>query len=173
MSGKSIAIVTLFLGIGGFAVSNWWTYLKEEDLLPRRAAATVPAASRAAAAAERASAAGSASSAVAAMPQEPEPPKRRPRSGREWNDPFQSEAADVVVQPRKGVKVTPKPAYVVDLILIDGPRRRASINGTLYSAGDRIGRVQVARIERDGVILRNEDGKDLFVTLVDLKEGRS
>jgi hypothetical protein len=171
MSAKVIAVAVLFVGIGGLAVSNWWKYLKEENLLPRRAAASTAAASRAAAGPAPVAAASGANASTAIL-YEPEPPKRRPRSGLQWNDPFQAEVADVITPPRMGMKAR-KPDYVVDLILIDGSRRRASINGTLYSMGDRIGVVEVARIERDGVVLRNREGKDLFVTLAELKSEKS
>jgi hypothetical protein len=183
MSGKAIAVGVLLLGIGGLAVVNWWTYFKEEASVPRRVAAatarSAPALTGAATAPAKrsegpATAAGPENSAVTA--QESEPPKRRPKSGLTWNDPFVVENADVVLRPPAGVRRAPKPpkpAYVVDLILIDGSRRRASINGRLYSTGEWIGPAEVVRIERDGVLLRGREGKDLFVRLAELKAGKS
>jgi hypothetical protein len=179
MSGKSIAVGTLLVGIGGLAVMNWWTYLNEEGLLPRRAdAVSTPRAAAAAAASEPPGAANAAAKAATDSTtawHEPEPPKRLPKSGEGWTDPFQLEAADVVVLPPVGTKVgkTVKPAYVVDLILIDGSRRLASINGTLRGVGERVGSAQVLRIERDGVILRDGKKQEQFVRLAEPRGGKS
>jgi hypothetical protein len=51
----------------------------------------------------------------------------------------------------------------VDGVIISGERRIAIVGGTIVSPGDRVGPRAVARIERDGVVLRELSGREMFV----------
>ena len=43
--------------------------------------------------------------------------------------------------------------------MIAGPHRLAIVGGTVVAAGDPVGSRAIARIERDGVVLREASGK--------------
>jgi hypothetical protein len=51
----------------------------------------------------------------------------------------------------------------VDGIIVSGERRIAIVGGAVVSEGDRVGPRAVARIERDGVVLRELSGREMFV----------
>jgi hypothetical protein len=55
------------------------------------------------------------------------------------------------------------PVPEVDGVIISGERRIAIVGGTIVSPGDRVGPRAVARIERDGVVLRELSGREMFV----------
>jgi hypothetical protein len=49
--------------------------------------------------------------------------------------------------------------------MIAGSRRLAVVDGTVVSAGDAIGVRTIARIERDGVVLREPSGREIYVAV--------
>jgi hypothetical protein len=55
------------------------------------------------------------------------------------------------------------PVPEVDGIIVSGERRIAIVGGAVVSEGDRVGPRAVARIERDGVVLRELSGREMFV----------
>jgi hypothetical protein len=57
------------------------------------------------------------------------------------------------------------PLPSVDGIMIAGPHRLAIVGGTVVAAGDPIGSRAIARIERDGVVLREASGKEVYVAI--------
>lgn len=57
------------------------------------------------------------------------------------------------------------PLPSVDGILIAGPHRLAIVGGTVVAAGDPVGPRAIARIERDGVVLREASGKEVYVAI--------
>jgi len=58
---------------------------------------------------------------------------------------------------------TPLPS--VDGVLITGTQRLAIVGGVVVSPGDAIGARAVARIERDGVVLREPSGRETYVAI--------
>ena len=62
--------------------------------------------------------------------------------------------------PERGL---PLPA--VDGILIAGPHRLAIVGGNVVAAGDAVGTRAIARIERDGVVLREPSGREVYVAI--------
>ena len=58
---------------------------------------------------------------------------------------------------------TPLPS--VDGVLITGTQRLAIVGGLVVSPGDAIGTRAVARIERDGVVLREPSGRETYVAI--------
>jgi hypothetical protein len=57
------------------------------------------------------------------------------------------------------------PLPSVDGILIAGPRRLAIVGGEVVAAGDWVGVRAVSRIERDGVVLREPSGREIYVAI--------
>jgi hypothetical protein len=53
----------------------------------------------------------------------------------------------------------------VDGILIAGNRRLAIVGGEVVAAGDIVGVRAVSRIERDGVVLREPSGREIYVAI--------
>ena len=49
--------------------------------------------------------------------------------------------------------------------MISGPRRLAIVGGAVVAAGDSVGTRAVARIERDGVVLREPSGREIYVAI--------
>ena len=49
--------------------------------------------------------------------------------------------------------------------MIAGSRRLAIVDGTVVAAGDAIGVRAIARIERDGVVLREPSGREIYVAV--------
>lgn len=67
---------------------------------------------------------------------------------------------------RRPVAVREKPPIpTVDGIMIAGSRRLAIVDGTVVAAGDAVGVRAVARIERDGVVLREPSGREIHVAV--------
>ena len=60
---------------------------------------------------------------------------------------------------------TSGPLPSVDGILIAGPRRLAIVGGEVVAAGDWVGVRSVSRIERDGVVLREPSGREIYVAI--------
>jgi hypothetical protein len=58
-----------------------------------------------------------------------------------------------------------EPLPRVDGIAISGERRLAILNGTIVGPGDRVGGRVVKRIDRDGVLLIEPGGRDVFVAI--------
>ena len=63
------------------------------------------------------------------------------------------------------------PVPEVDRIIISGERLIAIVGGTIVSPGDRVGPRAVARIERDGVVLQELSGGEMFVPIRTRKFG--
>ena len=57
------------------------------------------------------------------------------------------------------------PIPSVDGIMIAGSRRLAIVDGTVVAAGDAVGVRAIARIERDGVVLREPSGREIYVAV--------
>ena len=57
------------------------------------------------------------------------------------------------------------PLPSVDGILIAGSHRLAIVGGTVVAAGDPVGTRAIARIERDGVVLREPSGREIYVAI--------
>jgi hypothetical protein len=57
------------------------------------------------------------------------------------------------------------PLPSVDGILIAGDRRLAIVGGEVVAAGDVVGVRAVSRIERDGVVLREPSGREIYVAI--------
>jgi hypothetical protein len=53
----------------------------------------------------------------------------------------------------------------VDGILIAGDRRLAIVGGEVVAAGDIVGVRAVSRIERDGVVLREPSGREIYLAI--------
>jgi hypothetical protein len=66
--------------------------------------------------------------------------------------------------PQRASQAGP-PLPSVDGIMIAGPHRLAIVGGTVVAAGDPIGPRAIARIERDGVVLREASGKEVYVPI--------
>jgi hypothetical protein len=57
------------------------------------------------------------------------------------------------------------PLPSVDGILITGSHRLAIVGGTVVAPGDTVGTRAIARIERDGVVLREPSGREIYVAI--------
>jgi hypothetical protein len=57
------------------------------------------------------------------------------------------------------------PLPSVDGVLIAGSHRLAIVGGLVVAAGDPVGPRAIARIERDGVVLREPSGREIFVAI--------
>jgi len=57
------------------------------------------------------------------------------------------------------------PLPTVDGIMIAGPHRLAIVGGAVVAAGDAVGPRAIARIERDGVVLRERSGREVYVAI--------
>ena len=66
--------------------------------------------------------------------------------------------------PQRASQAGP-PLPSVDGIMIAGPHRLAIVGGTVVAAGDPVGSRAIARIERDGVVLREASGKEVYVAI--------
>jgi hypothetical protein len=81
------------------------------------------------------------------------------------------DATEPSVRPSPGRRVSPRasqagvPLPSVDGIMIAGTHRLAIVGGTVVAAGDAIGPRAVARIERDGVVLRESSGREIYVAM--------
>ena len=96
--------------------------------------------------------------AVAALPE----PRAEATAGR----------TDVVPEPspaptsrRKRPRSPVFPLPSVDGIMISGAQRLAIVGGDVVAEGDSVGPRLVARIERDGVVLREASGREIFVAI--------
>jgi hypothetical protein len=75
------------------------------------------------------------------------------------------------VQKPRGPRVASRasqaslPLPTVDGIMIAGTYRLAIVGGTVVAAGDAIGPRAVARIERNGVVLRESSGREIYVAI--------
>jgi hypothetical protein len=58
-----------------------------------------------------------------------------------------------------------EPLPSVDGIMIAGSRRLAIVDGTVVAPGDAVGVRAIARIERDGVVLREPSGREIYVAV--------
>jgi hypothetical protein len=66
----------------------------------------------------------------------------------------------------RGGRAGPSPGVpTVDGIFISGPHRLAIVNGQIVAAGDVVGTQSVARIERNGVVLRDRVGREVYVAI--------
>ena len=65
------------------------------------------------------------------------------------------------VRPASGGSALPS----VDGIMIAGERRLAIVGGEVVAAGDVVGVRAVSRIERDGVVLREPSGREIYVAI--------
>jgi hypothetical protein len=81
------------------------------------------------------------------------------------------DAMEPSARPSPGRRVSPRasqngvPLPSVDGIMIAGTHRLAIVGGTVVAAGDAIGPRAVARIERDGVVLRESSGREVYVAI--------
>jgi hypothetical protein len=57
------------------------------------------------------------------------------------------------------------PLPTVDGILIAGTQRLAIVGGIVVAPGDHVGTRAIARIERDGVVLREPSGREIYVAI--------
>jgi len=57
------------------------------------------------------------------------------------------------------------PLPTVDGIMIAGPHRLAIVGGSVVAAGDPVGPRTIAKIERDGVVLREPSGREVYVAI--------
>ena len=75
-----------------------------------------------------------------------------------------------VVRPgnrRPNGQVSPAglPLPTVDGIMIAGTQRLAIVGGIIVAPGDRVGTRAIVRIERDGVVLREPSGREIYVAI--------
>jgi hypothetical protein len=70
-----------------------------------------------------------------------------------------------VVEKRSArvIEKRPVPVPEVEGIVISGENRLALVSGIIVERGDRVGFRAVSRIERDGVVLREPNGGEIFV----------
>jgi hypothetical protein len=70
-----------------------------------------------------------------------------------------------VVEKRSAPVIEKRPVPVPEIegIVISGENRLALVGGVIVERGDRVGPRAVSRIERDGVVLREPDGGEIFV----------
>jgi hypothetical protein len=59
----------------------------------------------------------------------------------------------------------PEPLPRVDGVAIAGERRLAIVDGVIVAPGDRVGRRSVKRIDTDGVVLREPDGREVAIPI--------
>jgi hypothetical protein len=75
----------------------------------------------------------------------------------------------VPAPPPQPVASAPEPPRAplprVDGIMISGIRSLAIVNGNVVAPGDRVGSRVIARIDRDGVILREPSGREVHVAI--------
>jgi hypothetical protein len=91
----------------------------------------------------------------------------------------ESPPSDVRVAPRAAgpdtavsTPSTPAPPLPqVDGVVIAGERRLAIVAGIIVAPGDRVGQRLVARIVRDGVVLREPSGEEIHVAIRTRKAG--
>lgn len=57
------------------------------------------------------------------------------------------------------------PLPTVDGIMIAGAHRLAIVDGTVVAPGDSVGTRVIARIDRDGVVLRESSGREIYVAI--------
>ncbi len=67
--------------------------------------------------------------------------------------------------PQRAAPEPATPLPSVDGVLITGTQRLAIVGGVVVSPGDAIGARAVARIERDGVVLREPSGRETYVAI--------
>jgi len=65
--------------------------------------------------------------------------------------------------PRRPLESGPLPS--VDGIMIAGPHRLAIVGGNVVAPGDAVGGRAIARIEREGVVLREPSGREVYVAI--------
>jgi hypothetical protein len=87
---------------------------------------------------------------AAAEPLPPEPPVRLP-----------APVARPAAPPTAEIEPLPR----VEGIAISGDRRLAILDGAIVGLGDRVGTRTVRRIERDGVVLADRRGREVFVAI--------
>jgi hypothetical protein len=95
-------------------------------------------------------------------PPSPAPAPAAPPAVADAPAPARSTARDVE-EPRPAPTAAPLPR--VDGVMIAGERRLAIVDGLVVAPGDRIGGRSIARIERDGVMLREPSGREVFVAV--------
>ncbi len=100
---------------------------------------------------------------VEAVGAEPAPPVPAPGRPKAVHEP------PIVRQGSRRIPAPISPAGLplpsVDGILIAGSHRLAIVGGTVVAAGDPVGTRAIARIERDGVVLREPSGREIYVAI--------
>lgn len=170
-NGKAIIGLAALLVLTPFAAWNWWSYYRGETGTASRPAvgqtASVPAAAPSTAAGTPAARGGTRARAAAREVTE-EVPKRAPLSGEAAIDPFGWTA--VAGRGRSGplsagaIGDKPRPLQL-HMVMVDGDRRWAAVNGGLYGVGDRVGGAVIARIEAGAVELIEDGGSRLMLAL--------
>lgn len=195
METKKIAIIILLALIILFGAYNWRNYFKEDGGNPKhdtksagssgavsKANATIPS-NRLTNDNEEAGTQSplsknniSRSSPEEAKVEE-EPPKRRPLIGVYMYDPFDRDVETLYGQLRtdnrkqidvKNMKEPARndgPEYMLELVLVDGDRRWALVNGGLYTTGDMIGGMRIKDIYSRQVVLEDESGAEKILHL--------
>ncbi len=74
-------------------------------------------------------------------------------------------AASPTRQRQRATAESGTPLPSVDGVLITGTQRLAIVGGLVVSQGDAVGACAVARIERDGVVLREPSGRETYVAI--------
>ena len=81
------------------------------------------------------------------------------------NPPVPAPGASPTRQRQRAAPEPGTPLPSVDGVLITGTQRLAIVGGVVVSPGDAIGARAVARIERDGVVLREPSGRETYVAI--------
>lgn len=79
-----------------------------------------------------------------------------------------SEPAIVLPRSRRSIgqsSVAALPLPTVDGIMIAGTHRLAIVDGAVVAPGDPVGTRAIVRIERDGVVLRESSGREIYVPI--------
>ena len=96
-------------------------------------------------------------------------PRQVPEAAPSSTPPADATEPSVRLSPGRRVPPRASPAGVplpsVDGIMIAGTHRLAIVGGTVVAEGDPIGPRAVARIERDGVVLRESSGREIYVPI--------
>ncbi len=104
-------------------------------------------------------------------PVDPRPPAARPPVPELRTEATMGRVDTPVADSRSQRPDRDAPVPEVDRIIISGERLIAIVGGTLVSPGDRVGPRAVARIERDGVVLQELSGREMFVPIRTRKFG--
>jgi hypothetical protein len=92
-----------------------------------------------------------------------------PRTAPDAAPPGSTRASDPAAR-KQGSRQTAGPSAgyplpTVDGIMIAGSHRLAIVGGSVVAAGDAVGPRAIARIERDGVVLREPSGREVYVAI--------